>query len=315
MNDASSIHTDGRLARRFAGREFAITAEIVPPVAGSSEALLAKAEPLKGIVDAVNVTDGASARVHMSSLASAGILAANDIEPIAQFTCRDRNRIALMSDLLGAAALGVKAILVLNGDDPTAGDQPDAKPVFDLTSADLISVAHRMGAEASVPTVSGPPGRAITDPPRFLIGAADMPNADGDERWAAGLEKKIEAGATFIQTQLCYDLELLQRYAERLAERGWADRLNVLVGNGPLLSVKSALWMRDNLFGVKIPDAVIARLEGASDPKVEGVRICAEQLQAIAEMPEFAGAHLMSPLNAGSIPDAVQLADIPSRPS
>lgn len=309
-----------QLARRLTAGEFALTAEITPPVSGDAQVLLDKALPLKGHLDAVNVTDGASARVHMSSVASAAILAANGIEPIAQFTCRDRNRIALMSDLLGAAALGVHNLLMLTGDDPTAGDQPDAKPVFDLSSGALIDLAATMSSDGLLPSFGGksreglpPDTRPIDGPPQFLVGAADTPTAEASERWREGLRAKIDAGARFLQTQVCYDLDVIRRYAELLKAEGFADSLSVLISNGPLASARSAIWMRENLWGVQIPDDIVTRLEQADDPKAEGIRICREQILAMAEIPGIGGAHMIAPTNPTSIPEALSGLAIPGR--
>jgi methylenetetrahydrofolate reductase (NADPH) len=315
--DMSSSDTS-LLARRLQQGDFVLTAEIMPPVSARPEDLLKKAEPLRGHVDAVNVTDGASARVHMSSVASAAILAANGIEPIAQFTCRDRNRIALLGDLLGASALGVKNLLLLGGDDPSAGDQPDAKPVFDLKTADLISMAHEMVDPGRIPSagaVSGDdPGvadrKSLPAPVPFFVGAADMPQAERSDSWANALAGKIAAGARFVQTQLCYDIDMLRGYGQILVAEGFSQQVHVLVGNGPLLSARSAIWMRDNLFGVAMPDAVIKRLEDADDPKAEGINICVEQLQALAEIDGISGVHLMAPINTASIPAAIAAAAI-----
>jgi len=314
--------SESRLARRLAAGEFALTAEITPPVSGDAQALLDKALPLKGHLDAVNVTDGASARVHMSSLASAAILAANGIEPVLQFTCRDRNRIALMGDLLGAAALGIHNLLLLTGDDPTAGDQPDAKPVFDLSSQGLIELAATMSTRGLLPSFGGKARdgvpanmRAIDGPPEFFVGAADMPVAEVSDRWRDGLRAKVAAGARFIQTQVCYDLDVMRRYAELLRAEGFTDTVSVLVSNGPLASARSAVWMRENLFGVLIPDDIVERLTQADDSKAEGIRICQEQIQAMAEIPGISGCHLIAPTNPGSIPEAVTGLDLGSRRS
>ena len=303
---------ESQLVRRLLNSEFALTAEITPPVAASAETLLDKALPLKDWVDAVNVTDGASARVSMSSLAAAAILAANGIEPVIQFTCRDRNRIALMSDLLGAAALGVHNILIITGDDPTAGDQPGAKAVFDLTSQELIDIAAIMTADGNLPAYNVKDGdgafvsRPIAAPPKFFLGAADTPTATADEKWSSGLHLKIGAGAQFIQTQLCYDMDVIRQYAKLLVDEGFTEKLFFLIGNGPLVSAKSAIWMRDNLWGVIIPDDIIERLEKADDAQAEGIRICIDQMQEMADMPEIAGVHLMAPINTGSIPEVIE---------
>ena len=295
-----SLPLQSRLVRTLLDGHFALTAEIAPPVAASRDSLVAKGRALKGLADAVNVTDGASAKVSMSSLAAAAILAAEGIEPVLQCTCRDRNRIALQSDLLGAAALGIRNVLVLTGDDPKSGDQPDAKPVFDLKSNDVLRIAADMREKGVVAS-----GKPIEDPPLLFLGCADVP-VDPKPDWRPdALRAKAEAGAQFVQTQLNWDIGLLRRYMARLVDAGLTDRLFVLIGLGPLASARSARWMRDNLFGVNVPDAIIERLEKSADPKREGVRICAELMRELAEVPGVAGVHLMAPVNPSDIPAAI----------
>jgi methylenetetrahydrofolate reductase (NADPH) len=300
------------LNRRLESGEFVFTAEITPPLSASADDLMAKVGLLQGVVDAVNVTDGANARVHMSSVAAAATLAANGIEPIVQFTCRDRNRIALISDLLGASALGVDNLLILGGDDPSKGDQPAAKAVFDLHSSELIALAHDMTSQGAIlssqPNADGElvmTAKALQTPAQFFIGAADLPSAERNEGWLKGLRSKIAAGAKFVQTQLCYDMDLVARYVDILRDEGLSDDFYLLIGNGPLASARSAIWMRDNLFGVAMPDAVINRLDQAADAKAEGVRICAEQIEAMIALPGISGVHLMAPINTAAIPVVV----------
>jgi methylenetetrahydrofolate reductase (NADPH) len=313
LDDQSTMTDNPTFDMRLDRGDFVFTAEITPPVSASPDDLLARALPLKGLVDAVNVTDGASARVHMSSIAAAATLAAYDIEPIAQFTCRDRNRIALMSDLLGAAALGIHNLLILRGDDPTRGDQPTAKAVFDMESAELMAVVRDMSARGTFPSsATNADGedeviaKTLPSKPDFFIGAADMPNGERNEAWLKGLHNKVASGAKFVQTQLCYDMELVARYASILQAEGIVDQLHVLIGNGPLPSVKSALWMRDNLYGVAMPDEIIDRLDRAEDAKAEGVRICIEQAEAMSAIPGISGVHLMAPVNTVSIPAVIR---------
>ena len=308
MKDDTEKPGQSRLAEILARGDFAVTAELTPPVSGGRDALLAKAAPLHSVADAVNVTDGANARVHMSSLAAAALLAGEGIEPVLQMTCRDRNRIALQSDLLGASALGVKNVMILRGDDPTAGDQPDAKPVFDLESADLLRVASGMRDQAQLPS-----GRDIDAPPNFFIGCADMP-IDPPKDWRpGGLTRKIEAGARFVQTQFCFDMDIVGRYVARLADHGVTETLSILIGIGPLASARSARWMRDNLFGVIVPDELIERLESAADQTAEGIAICAELLVQLADIPGVAGAHLMAPTNPDCIPAAIEASGVKNR--
>ena len=278
--------------------EFVITAEIVPPLAAAPEKLLAEAAHLRGLVDAINVTDAAAGRTTMSSFASAALLVAGGYEPILQVTCRDRNRIALAGDLLGAAAQGIRNLLILKGDDPKGGDQPEAKPVFDLDSASLMQMARDMRDEGTLPS-----GRKIDSPPDFFIGGADVPRRP-DEKWnPGGLLAKSKSGAGFVQTQFCFDLDLARAYIERLHEDGIIAQLGVIIGVGPIRSAKSARWMNENLFGVHVPEATIARLEGAADQAAEGRKICAELIAGLREIRGVAGAHIMAPAQG---PDAIE---------
>lgn len=282
-----------------AGR-FVITAEITPPVSAAREDLLAKALPLKGFADAVNVTDGAGARPHLGSLTAAALLVQSGIEPILQLTCRDRNRIALQSDLISAAASGVRNLLVLRGDDPSAGDQPEAKPVFDVDTRALLETARRLRDDGELPPVRKVAGRAD-----FFLGAADSP-IDPPPGWEPkGLNAKIAAGAQFVQTQFCMDAGVAARYMARLAEHGVTDRLAILVGIAPLRSAKSARWMKEKLFGTIIPDALVARMEKAANPAAEGQRICVELIEQLADIRGVSGVHIMAPNNDAAVPDVI----------
>jgi methylenetetrahydrofolate reductase (NADPH) len=278
------------LRERIRDGKFVITAEIVPPLAASPDPLLAEAQVLRGNVRALNVTDAAAGRTSMSSFAAAAILSANGHEPILQVTCRDRNRIALAGDLLGAAAQGVGNVLILHGDDPKGGDQPDATPVFDLSSAELMKMVRDMRDSGVLPS-----GREIESPPDYFIGGADVPQVPGPDWQPGRLLSKVEAGAGFLQTQFCYDVDVARQYMSRLCDEGIAERVGIILGVGPIRSAKSARWMNDNLFGVHVPDAVIARLEGADKPLDEGRRFCAELIQSLQAIPGVAGVHLMAP--------------------
>lgn len=287
-------------ARALTAGRFVITAELVPPVSTDPADMLARALPLKGLATAVNVTDGAGARAHLSSLVAARILLESGIEPILQMTCRDRNRIALESDLLGALASGLRNVLVLTGDDPKSGNQPETKPVFDLDSRALLALAERISRERMLP-----PNQPIKGPTALFLGASDLP-VDPLPGWVpSGLLAKAEAGARFVQTQFCLDMGVVRRWAARLSEHGLTRRLSLLVGLAPIPSARSARWMREKLFGTIIPDAVIARLEQAADPRREGVSICAELVRELATIPGIAGAHLMAPQNPAAIAEAI----------
>ena len=282
-----------------AGR-FVLTAEVTPPVSANRDDLLAKALPLKGLADEVNVTDGAGARAHLSAVTAAGLLQAAGIEPILQLTCRDRNRFALQSELLAAAALGVRNLLALRGDDPSAGDQPDSKAVFDLDARQLLDTARRLRDAGELPT-----GRKVGGRPSFLLGAADSP-VDPPLGWEPiALMAKVEAGAQFVQTQFCMDTQVVRRYLARLEDCGVGGKLAFLIGIAPLRSAQSVRWMREKLYGTIIPDAFVTRLERAANPAAEGRRICLEVIGDLAAIPAVAGCHIMAPGNDASVPQVL----------
>jgi methylenetetrahydrofolate reductase (NADPH) len=297
--------SQGRLERVLRAGHFAVTAETSPTATTDAAALVERCRPLKDLADAVNVTDGATAKAHLSSLVVAGAMAKAGIEPVLQFTVRDRNRIALQGDLLGAAALGVPNILSLTGDDPKRGEEPEAKPVNDLSSTGLIALAKKLRDEGKLNS-----GREIAGPPRLFLGAADAP-MDPKPGWKPdSLAGKIAAGADFAQTQYCFDLAMLRRYMVRLAEHGIPEQVFIIVGIGPLASAKQARWMHENLWGVSIPEAIIQRLDGAADQKAEGRKICAELIQELATIPGVAGAHLMAPRQEAEMAAAIELSGV-----
>jgi methylenetetrahydrofolate reductase (NADPH) len=309
MNDQTSLGPDisqaasplqGTFQERLRAGRFVMTAEIAPPVSCDTADLRTKAAPLKGLADAVNVTDGAGARAHMSALAAASILIGMEIEPILQITCRDKNRIALQSEMMGAAALGVRNLLLLTGDDPKAGDQPDTKPVFDVDSKTLIETARRLRDEGMLPT-----GRKVDGKAEFFIGAADMP-IDPPADWQPNsLTGKIKSGAQFAQTQFCMDAGVVRRYVGALEKAGITRQLALLIGVNPLRSAKSAQWMKRHLFGTIIPDVYIARMEQAADPAREGMAICVELIEELSTIPGVAGVHIMAPGNDAAIPQVI----------
>jgi methylenetetrahydrofolate reductase (NADPH) len=291
------------LQDKLRAKRFVITAEVTPPVTADRNEFLAKALPLKGLADAVNITDGAGARPHLGAVTAAAMLVAAGIEPILQFTCRDRNRIALQSDLLSAAASGVHNLLMLRGDDPSAGDQPDAMPVFDLDPRTLLETARRLRDSGELPS-----GRKVGGRADFFLGGADNP-IDPPPGWQPkGLRAKIDAGAQFVQTQFCMDAGVVRRYLARLAEHGLTERMSILIGIAPLRSAKSARWIKEKLFGAIIPDAVVARMESALDPLAEGRRICLDLVHELADVPHVAGVHIMAPGNDAAVPEIITAA-------
>jgi methylenetetrahydrofolate reductase (NADPH) len=282
---------------------FVITAEVTPPVSADRNELLAKALPLKGLADAVNITDGAGARPHLGAVTAAAMLIEQGIEPVLQLTCRDRNRIALQSDLLSAAASGVRNLLMLRGDDPSAGDQPDAKPVFDLDPRSLLETARRLRDTGELPS-----GRKVSGRADFFLGSADNP-IDPPPGWKPdALNAKIAAGAQFVQTQFCMNAGVVRRYVARLSECGIAGKLSLIIGVVPLRSVKSARWIKEKLFGAIIPDAIVERMERASDPAAEGRRVCIDIVRELADIPHVAGVHIMAPGNESAVPDIIVVA-------
>lgn len=298
MDEISRPVSTTLFEQRLRRGDFVISAEIVPPVSGDPDDLLARALPLRGLADAVNLTDGAGARAHLSALAGARLLVEAGIEPILQFTCRDRNRIALQSDLLGAAALGIHNLLLLSGDDPSAGDQPEAKAVFDLDSRALTETARMIRDDGQLPS-----GQKVGGKAHFFLGAGDAP-VDPPAGWEpAALKAKIAAGSQFVQTQFCMDAGVVRRYAARLRETG-VD-IFLLIGIAPLRSAGSARWMRKNLPGTIVADALVERMEKAADPLAEGRRICAELIEELATIAGVAGVHVMAPNNASAVPEVI----------
>ena len=265
---------------------FVFTAETTPPDASNKEVLLEKIKTLKDVADAVNVTDSPGAKVHMSALTAAIILAQNGIEPILQLTVRDRNRLALQGDLVGASALGVHNILCLSGDDPKGGDQPETKPVFDINSLTLVATAEMMRAEKKFPS-----GRSIDPAPKLFIGGAEVPSKGLPD--VKKITNKINTGVNFFQTQYVFETKKLKDYMKVLEDSGIIEKTYFLIGLGPFASAKSAKWMNDNLFGVDVPEEIFKRLEQAKDAKNESKKICLELIEAFKEIKGVNGIHLM----------------------
>jgi 5,10-methylenetetrahydrofolate reductase len=290
----------GRLERVLRRGEFAVTAEINPPDSADPDEIEQRIKPFEGWVDAINATDGSGAHCHMSSIAVSALLIRMGYSPVTQIACRDHNRIAIQGNVLGAAALGVANILCLTGDGVQAGDHPQAKPVFDLDSISLLTTIRIMRDEGRFLS-----GRRITGPPQVFIGAAENPFAPPHDFRPIRLAKKVAAGAQFIQTQYCYDMPVMAKFMARVRNLGLHEHCFILAGCGPLASAKAARWIRANVPGVHIPDAVIARIEGAKDQRAEGKRLCVEIIQQLREMPGIAGVHLMAYKQEESIAEIV----------
>ena len=294
MKYQSSLH------QKLSNGNFVYTAEVTPPDASDKDVLLKKIIPLKGVADAVNVTDSPGAKVHMSSLTASIILAQNNIEPILQLTVRDRNRLALQGDLIGASALGVHNILCLSGDDPKNGDQPETSAVNDINSLTLIEMANMMRKDQKFPS-----GRAIEPPPQLFIGGAEVPTQGKPS--PEKILNKIRVGTDFFQTQYVFDEKVLKDYMRVLGDAGILEKTSFLIGLGPFTSAKSAKWMNDNLFGVDIPETTIKRLEQAKDQKEESKKICLELIQAYREIEGVNGVHLMGHKKEQAIAEIIKL--------
>lgn len=299
-----------KLEQTLKSRRLALTAEIGPPKHTSPEGIVDNARLLKDCVDAANVTDCQSAVVRMSSLAASLHIHQNGLEPIFQMTCRDRNRIAIQSDLLGAYSLGIRNVLCLSGDHQIFGNHPTAKNVYDLDSIQLIQLTRRMRDEKLFFS-----GEAIqAHEPRFFIGAVANPFADPFEYRVDRLEKKINAGAEFIQTQCIYDMERFSRFMELCVSRGLHQRAYILAGVIPLKSWRAARYMQKKVPGMIVPEDIVQRMKEAEDPKAEGLEICVGQIKYIREhIKGISGFHIMAINWEESVADIIRRAGL-SRP-
>ena len=283
-------HTSpGRLERVLRAGAFAVTTELDPPDSADPEDVYRRARVFDGYVDAINATDGSGANCHMSSLAVCALLTRVGYAPVMQISCRDKNRIAIQGDILGGAAMGVCNMLCLTGDGVGNGDHPQAKPVFDLDCMTLLEIGTTMRDAHHFQS-----GRKLTFAPRVFFGAAENPFAPPFDWRPFRLEKKIAAGAQFVQTQYCYDVPRLEAFMARAADLGLPERAFILVGVGPLRSAKTAEWMRTHVPGVHIPDEIIRRMAGAEDQAREGRRICIDLIREIRTIKGVSGVHVMA---------------------
>ena len=308
-DEGQDMSGTGLRARLDAGG-FAVTAELGPPRGADPGALLRKLAPLRGWVDAVNITDNAGAQVRMASWAGSLLAAQAGIEPVMQLTCRDRNRLALQSDLLAAAAMGIPNVLLMTGDHPRFGDHPDGKPVFDLDSVQLLWAARTMRDEGRLLS-----GRALTTRPGWLIGAVENPFAPPAGYRAARLQKKAAAGAEFVQTQFVFDVAAFARWMAEVTGLGLDGRCRILAGVGPVRSLRALDHMRTGVPGLHIPDEVDRRLRAVPEDQVaaEGVRICVEIIEQIREIPGVSGVHVMAPGYEQGIPEILERAGLAGR--
>jgi methylenetetrahydrofolate reductase (NADPH) len=314
--DRSPHAGPGTFRGRLAAGQFAVTAEIGPPRGAGLSPVTEKAAALRGWVDAVNITDNQSAAVRLSSLAGSLAAARAGVEPIMQLTCRDRNRIALQSELLSASALGIPNVLIMTGDHPRHGDHADAKPVFDLDSSQLLRVATAMRDEGRLMS-----GGVLTPPPTWLLGAVEnppglpQPGMTGPADAAVRrLIMKIDAGAQFVQTQFVFDVPAFAAWMRQLGDLGLTERCHILAGVGPVRSAR-ALAHLTRIPGVYVPDHVTERLTagGPDRFRAEGERLCSEIIAALSEVPGVAGVHVMAIGAEREVPAILRQAGLPPR--
>jgi methylenetetrahydrofolate reductase (NADPH) len=289
---------------------FAVTAEIGPPRGVDPERLRRKAAALAGWVDAANLTDNAGANVRVSSLAAASVVAAAGVEPVMQLTCRDRNRMALQSDLIAAGLLGIPNVLLLTGDHPRFGDHADAAPVFDLDSVQLVWAARGIRDDGRLMS-----GATVEPRPRWLIGAVENPFAPPRAFRATRLGKKVAAGIDLVQTQFVFDIDAFRGWTSQVRDLGLDRRCAVLAGVGPLRSVRALDFVSSRVPGVWVPEHVRRRLRGVRSGRVaaEGMLLAVETVQQLREIPGVAGVHLMAFGNEQLVPEILGRAGLPPR--
>ena len=280
-------------------KDFAISAEIYLRPESDAESLRAQAIALRDSVDGLLLTDNQYGQLHMSTTAAASILIDYGVDPIVQLTCRNRNRIALISDLLGVGALGVTSLLLVAGERAPEQFQPRPKPVMDLSATDLIRTAATMKIDEK-----------LTQNLDFFVGGVVTPIMPKPSWEAKQLREKIDAGAQFVQTHICMDVELLRRYLSHLVANKLTQRTSVVASVALLGSVEDERWLRENRPNVMLPDGMAKRLESASNPREEGIQICAETILAMREIPGLAGVNIMSARDLSAIPEVVRAAGL-----
>ena len=300
--------TISNLERVLRQGEFAVCGEMSPPQGADKSAILKKCDYFRGVVDAVNLTDNQTAIVRMSSVMSSVFALEGGVEPIMQMTCRDRNRLAQQADILGAAAAGIRNLLCLSGDYQSFGNHPQAKGVFDLDSIQLIHTVAEMNAGKFLS------GDEIKQPPHLFIGGAANPFGEPFEMRIMRLGKKIAAGAHFIQTQPVFDIPRFEKWLAAVRDEGYDKQIFILAGVMPVRSVKALLHMRENVPGMRIADEYIQRMQGAEDPKEEGVAICVETIRRLRALPGVAGVHIMPVMWESITPRIVEESGLLPRP-
>lgn len=290
---------------------FAVTGELGPPRGADAEAIRKKAQPLKGMVDSVNITDNQTAVVRMASWGASLLAIQEGLEPNYQMVCRDRNRLAMQSDILAAYTLGIRNMLCLSGDHQIFGDHPYSKKVYDIDSMQLISMVKKMRDEKKFQN-----GEEMTAPPNMFIGAASNPFGDPVEFRVFRLAKKIEAGADFIQTQCIYNMARFREFMKQANDMGLSEKVYILAGVTPMKSLGMARYMAKNVPGMDVPDELIKRIEGVDKKQqaAEGIRIACEQIEEFKEMKGVAGVHIMAIEWEHKVPQIVEQARLLPRP-
>lgn len=288
----------------------AVTAEIGPPKSADPEVVRKHARHLKGSADAFNLTDNQTAMVRLSSIASGVVCLQEGVEPIVQMTCRDRNRIAMQSDVLGASALGIRNVLCLSGDHQVFGNQKEAKNVYDVDAIGELMLFKKMRDECQVWG-----GDKLEKAPQLFLGAAANPFADPFEFRVTRLAKKVNAGADFIQTQSIYDMDRFERWMAQVRAKGLHEKVHIIAGVMPLKSPKVALYMKNKVSGMIVPDTVIDRMKAAADPKEEGIKMCIEQIKHVLSIEGVHGVHVMAVAWEEKVPEIVRDAGLLPRPA
>jgi len=303
------MKSDSNLEKILASGQFAVTAECGPPKGTSPKVIQKKGELLKSHCDALNVTDNQTAIVRMSSLSGCVLLKQVDVEPVMQMVVRDRNRLAIQSDILGAVALGIRNVLCLSGDHQKFGNHPTAKGVYDIDSMQLIQTLKLMRDEKKFLS-----GEDISGEVPLFIGAAANPFADPFEFRVIRLAKKVKAGADFIQTQAVFDVPKFARWMEMVRDRGLDKKVHILAGVIPMKSVGMARYMRNNVSGLSVPEDLVDRMADAKDAKEEGVQICLEIIEQIKDIEGVHGVHIMAVAWEDIVPSIVEKAGLMPRP-
>ena len=305
------MKSGSNLEKVLTAGHFALTGELGPPRGTSAEDVKKKASHLKGMVDAVNITDNQTAMVRMSSWAASLLIMEEGLEPNYQMVCRDRNRLAMQADILGAYALGIRNMLCLSGDHQKFGDHPTAKGVFDIDSMQLIGMVKKMRDENKFLS-----GADLEESPKMFIGAAANPFAEPFEWRVHRLAKKIHAGVDFIQTQCIYNMDKFRKWISQANDMGLTEKVYILAGVTPMKSVGMARYMKNNVPGMDVPDEIINRLRGAGKGKIaaEGIKIACEQIEEFKQMKGVAGVHLMAIEWEHKVPEIAEQAKMLPRP-